>query len=189
LSQIAILLLARPPYLYRMQTQPIYDIDSTAAELLQLIDSFDQSSFNTVPFQGSWTPGQVAEHLLLSTAGIAKAVIGKTEPTQRDPAQFVAPLRDAFLDFSTKMKSPDFIIPSEDPKDKTSLISELSEAWHTIAAAAKTQDLTATCLDFKFPTLGFVTRLELISFGVVHTKRHIWQLKNIAASIYAPHRS
>jgi hypothetical protein len=175
-----------------METQQlILDVESTSTELIQLIDSFHPSSFNTVPFEGSWTPGQVAEHLLLSTSGIAKGVTGTTEPTQRDPAQFVAPLRDAFLDFSTKMKSPDFIIPSEEPKDKASLMRDLSEAWQTIADTARTKDLDATCLDFKFPTLGYVTRLELISFCVVHTKRHIWQLKKIAAGIstFTPDRS
>lgn len=174
-----------------METQLIPDVKTTSAELLELIDSFEQSSFNTVPFEGSWTPGQVVEHLLLSTSGIAKCVNGKTEPTQRDPAQFVAPLRDAFLDFSTKMKSPDFIIPSEEPKDKASLMRNLSEAWQTIAEAGSIKELDATCLDFKFPTLGYLTRLELISFCVVHTKRHIWQLKKMAAGIssFTPDRS
>jgi len=169
-----------PSYLYIMETQQLLqDVESTSAELLQLIDSFHQSSFNTVPFEGSWTPGQVAEHLDLSTTGILKAIRGNTAPTNRDPEQMVAPLREAFLNFSIKFQSPDFIIPSDAPKDKASLMRSLSEAWKGIADVARTQDLDLTCLDFEFPTVGVMTRVEQISFCVVHTKRHIWQLKKM----------
>jgi hypothetical protein len=162
-----------------METQLINDIESTSAELLQLIGSFGRSSFNTVPYEDSWTPGQVAEHLFLSTSGILKTITGNTGPTQRDPAQMVAPLRDAFLNFNIKMKSPDFILPSDDPKDKATLLQYLTDDWQGIARTARTQELDATCLDFEMPTVGTMTRLEWISFAVVHTKRHIFQLKKM----------
>lgn len=163
-----------------MEKQLTNEVESTADELLRLIDSFEQETFNEVPFEDSWTPGQVAEHIHLSASGILRAVNGNAGPTQRDPHQMVKPLRDAFLNFNIKMQSPDFIIPSEEPKDKTVMLRSAKDTWAGLAEAARTQDLNATCLDFEMPTIGLLTRMELISFAVVHTQRHIWQLKKIA---------
>jgi len=151
-------------------------------ELSQTIDSFEQETFNEVPFEDSWTPGQVTEHIFLSVSGILNTVNGNTSPTQRDPQQMVAPLRDAFLNFNIKMQSPDFILPSNEPKDKMTLRQSLEDTFKGLAHVARTQDLNVTCLDFEMPTVGTLTRIEWISFAVVHTQRHIWQLKKIATA-------
>ena len=166
-----------------MEKQLINEIETTAHELLQVVDSFQQDAFNEIPFEGSWTPGQVTEHIFLSTSGILKAVNGNTEPTQRDPHQMIAPLREAFLNFNIKMQSPDFILPSDDPKDKQALLQMTKDTWKGLARAAQAGDLTATCLDFEMPTVGRLTRSEWLSFAVVHTQRHIWQLKKISKAI------
>jgi len=92
----------------------------------------------------------------------------------------VAPMKDAFLNFSIKMQSPDFIIPSNEPKDKSFMMQSLKDAFAGLARVARSQDLLVTCLDFEMPTVGHMTRLEYLSFVVVHTQRHIWQLKKIA---------
>jgi hypothetical protein len=166
-----------------MEKQLINEIEATAQELLQVVDSFQQDTFNKIPFEGSWTPGQVTEHIFLSASGILTAVNGNTSPTHRDPHQMIAPLREAFLNFNIKMQSPDFILPSDDPKDKQALLQETKDIWNGLARAAETGDLTATCLDFEMPTVGLLTRLEWLSFVVVHTQRHIWQLKKISKAI------
>lgn len=158
--------------------QLITDIQTTIAELLQVISAFKDDEINIVPFEGSWTAGQVAEHVLKSS-GISEVLHGKVEPTQRQPDQYVAPLRDQFLNFDIKMTSPDFILPSDGPHNKQELLVELDNTWKKTAAAAATQDLSMTCLDFELPGLGTMTRYEWISFLTVHTQRHTWQLKNI----------
>src|SRR5260221_2691509 len=84
---------------------------------------FSEEQLNIVPFEGSWTGGQVAEHLLKS-AGVADVVFGHTAPTSRPPDEKVPMLR-IFLDFSIKMKSPDFIIPSDGFHPKKPLIDGL----------------------------------------------------------------
>jgi hypothetical protein len=163
-----------------MEKELASEIELTAAELLQVISGFDQEHFNEHPFKDSWTPGQVAEHIYLSASGVLSAVKGSTGPTERDPGQMVAPMRDAFLNFNIKMQSPDFVIPSNDPKDKSSLMLSLKDTWTGLAHAVRTYDLHATCLGFDMPTVGPMTRLEWLSFVVVHTQRHIWQLKKMA---------
>jgi len=163
-----------------MGKELINDIESTARELLRVIDGFGQENFNEVPYKDSWTPGQVVEHIWLSTSGILATVNGKTGPTMRDPGEKAPPLKDAFLNFNIKMQSPDFILPSNDPKNKKTLVKMMEETWTGISRAAATQDLKATCLDFDMPVMGPLTRLEWFSFVVVHTQRHIWQLKKMA---------
>ncbi|MBN8856016.1 MAG: hypothetical protein BGO55_15200 [Sphingobacteriales bacterium 50-39] len=163
-----------------MEKELTNEIEHTVGELLRAIDVFGQPAFNTAPFEGSWTPGQVVEHIYLSASGILKTVEGNTDATERDPGQMVAPMKDAFLNFSIKMQSPDFIIPSNEPKDKSFMMQSLKDAFAGLARVARSQDLLVTCLDFEMPTVGHMTRLEYLSFVVVHTQRHIWQLKKIA---------
>lgn len=155
------------------------EITNTKNELLKTLDLFDQQNINTVPFEGSWTGGQVAEHVLKSLSGALQNITGPVKPTERDPAEYVKPLGDAFLNMDMKMKSPDFIIPSDEPKDKISLMAALGIALDGIKTVTITDDLSATCTGFEMPTLGALTRLEWISFSSFHTRRHTYQLKNI----------
>jgi len=155
------------------------EITNTKNELLNALDLFEQENINIVPFEGSWTGGQVAEHVLKSLSGVLQNVTGPVKPTERDPAEHVKPLGDIFLNMDIKMKSPDFIIPSIDPKNKSSLAASLGTALDGIKTVAIAEDLSATCTGFEMPMLGALTRLEWISFSSYHTRRHTQQLKNI----------
>jgi hypothetical protein len=102
---------------------------------------------------------------------------------ERDPRQMVAPLRDAFLNFNIKMQTPDFILPSDEGKDKQSMMQSLKDVFAGLGRVAQTRDLLAGCLDFDMPTIGPMSRLEWLSFAVVHTQRHIWQLKKMGIMV------
>ena len=160
-----------------MATELKTEIKETQTALLQTLAAFNPEQLNTVPFDGSWTAGQVSEHLIKAVS--AGLLYGNTTETERPPDVMVKPLREQFLDFSTKMKSPDFIIPSDGPHDKQELTGQLQKIWEEIAEAASTLDLTKTCLDFELPGAGHLTRLEWLNFMIVHTKRHTHQLNNI----------
>lgn len=162
-----------------MNDSLISEMDNTVSDLTSTFDLFSNETFNKVPFKGSWTAGQVAEHMLMSAAGVAEAVGGKTEPSTRRPDEHVAMLRSLFLNFDIKMKSPDFILPSDAAKDQGELKEKLIRAFKVLREVAKSADLNEMCMDFEMPTLGFMTRLELINFAIVHTQRHVRQLKNI----------
>jgi len=155
----------------------------TAKEFLAALNMFSQQEFNKIPFAGSWTPAQVAEHVFKSVSGIPAVLSGKVEDTSRDPGEKVPELEAIFLDFSTKLKSPDFILPSDKKHDKEEMMNSLQQSFDGIIAVAKTADLSKTCLEFEFPRSGHLTRLELVSFAHVHTKRHAHQLRKIRGSI------
>jgi hypothetical protein len=158
------------------------EIKETCSALLQILDAFSEQAFNTVPPCGGWTAGQVAEHLLLS-AGVVEVISGRTEKATRPPDEKVAAIGAIFLDLTTKLSSPDFIIPAEAHYEKQEMMSRLKLVWTKIAEAVRLLDLTAVCLDFEFPGSGTLTRLEWINFYIFHTKRHTAQLHRIYASI------
>ena len=110
---------------------------------------------------------------------VSGAVYGKTQKTERDPAEKVENLRKVFLDYSIKMKNPDFNTPTHTKHNRENVISLLQKMESRIIKAAKTFDLTETCLDFQMPQSGTLTRMEWIYFSIFHTQRHTRQLKNI----------
>lgn len=162
-----------------MKNNLLAEITSTKEALINVLNSFDKETLNEVPFEGSWTGGQVAEHILKSASGILAALEGSTQPADRDPDQNVAQLREVFLNFKIKMKSPDFIIPSDEPKDKDLLIAALNRTFDGIKKNATNDDLSLICTSFEMPVIGYLSRSEFIHFTAVHTQRHIHQLGNI----------
>ena len=158
------------------------EIKETCSALLQILDAFSEQEFNTVPPCGGWTPGQVAEHLLLS-AGVVEVISGRTAAATRPSDEKVAGIAAIFLDFTTKLSSPSFIVPAEGNYSKTEMMNRLRVVWTKLAEAVKLLDLSVVCEDFEFPGSGTLTRLEWISFYVFHTQRHIAQLHRIYASL------
>ncbi len=162
-----------------MKNELSAEIAGTRDVLINVLNSFNEENINEVPFEGSWTGGQVAEHVLKSASGVLAALEGDTKLADRDPEQNVAQLRELFLNFDIKFKSPDFIIPSDEPKDKDFLIKALSTTFDGIEKSAASDDLTLICTTFEMPVMGYLSRSEFINFTSVHTQRHIRQLSNI----------
>lgn len=157
--------------------------NDTTAELVQTLSLFNETELNMVSFKGSWTAGQVGEHLLKSDAGIIKLLTGNTQPTERAANENVEVIESIFLDFTKKAKSAKAIWPSDDDKEKEKLIGDLKATMDNISQTAAPMDLSLICMDFPFPTVGEFTRWEWIFFVVCHTKKHIYQIKNIYKKI------
>lgn len=155
-------------------------IASTKHEFLKAVALFDQDNINAVPFEGSWTAGQVTEHILKSVSGILETVNGPSISTERNPEEHVKMFHEVFLNVDIKMKSPDFIIPSDSPKDRSFLHASLAKVFDGIEEAAEKGNLTETCTTFKMPTIGLLTKMEWMWFACFHTQRHTHQLDNIA---------
>ena len=142
----------------------------------EALDWFGPQQLNTIPFAGSWTAGQVAEHIIKSVSELPDE---KTETPKRFEDEKVYLLKKIFLDFTTKMKSPDFIVPQQTTHDKAALLQSLTDIEDNLIRIIKTKDLSLLCLDFEFPSVGYLTRLEWIKFFIFHTQRHTRQIVNI----------
>ncbi len=163
-----------------MNTALTTAINQTMQEMVQVFSSFTQQQIDTIPFAGSWTAGQTGEHIIKSIGNLPQFLNSNTAATNNRPFdENVATLQHIFLDFSTKMQSPEFIRPSATHHDKAEMLESFSNLKTQMITTAETLDLTLTCKSFEMPGLGFLTRMEWLNFFVVHTQRHTHQLKNI----------
>ena len=151
----------------------------TFAELIETVGYLEDSELNKVPFEGSWTAGQVVQHVILSAGGFVHLLNGPTIDSQRDPEASIPMIKGIFLNFSTKMKSPDSIDPEEKDYSKMDLINTLNTIKLELSKSISTLDTSKICMLYEIPTMGNISRAEAIIFVTVHTQRHIHQLKNI----------
>jgi uncharacterized damage-inducible protein DinB len=168
-----------------MKEQLILEFNETTKDLFAKLSLFNQDEFNKIPFEGSWTAGQVAEHLYKSESGIVKALKGSSVPTERNPHQHIDLIQKIFLDYTRKLQSPEFIIPSNEPKNKDQFVEFFEETRRELDLLIANLDLDKTFTDFSFPQLGHLTGWECICFATCHSKRHIRQMKNIAERLKA----
>ena len=159
-----------------MQTDILKALQGTTDELLQLLATFNQSQINAVPFENSWTAAQVAEHLTRSNASVVQFLTVAGKKIDRKPDERVQELKNVFLDLTTKMKSPEFILPTQDHYQKEKVIADLETSIDQLKEASNTVNLSEI---IQHPAFKEITKLELIHFAVYHTERHIHQLKNI----------
>ena len=152
--------------------------ENTAKDLLETISSFNEKEFNEIPFEGSWSAAQVADHVRKSLKGTINALQGEVKRSEREPDEHVEKLRSLFLNFDIKMQSPEFILPSEQPLQKDTVYQNLKEITGAISKAINSLDLSFAST-IPFPKSGELTRHEWVSFATFHTQRHIRQMKNI----------
>lgn len=166
--------------------QLLHDLDQSEQDFYSILAALTPRQVNTVPFEGSWTAGQVAEHILLSESGIPETVLGSTEETDRPVAQYVPVIESIFLDFTAKYEAPEFIIPSEGPHNPQQLLEAFTAERAAIREIAANEDLSLTCTDFEFPQIANLTRWEWLQFVLCHSKRHTRQLRNISEKVSSP---
>jgi len=159
------------------------EVDETLTGLIKPISSFTPEQINEIPFEGSWTAGQLAQHMIMANSGFVEIINGPFKETERDPDKWVPRFKEDFSNFGIKMRSPDFVNPETKAYNKEELLSALKSIREKILKAIETLDLTKTCMAFELPVYGYVTRLEAVYFVICHTQRHIYQLKNIQKGI------
>lgn len=81
----------------------IIDADNLQQELATATDKFvdllgkaPDNYFNSTPFEGSWTPGQVGEHVLLFLSGIESVLQLPGSDVARPIDQYRSLLKDIF---------------------------------------------------------------------------------------------
>lgn len=158
----------------------IADIEQT---INWLTKSIDPEIYNKIPFEGSWTAGQVVEHVNMVGMGFIHLLNGNTEATTRPVNEHVDRIKTMFLNYDLKNIASADINPAPGNYNLKDQLAELEKIKSGIIAAINTLNLDMTCLDFDIPTFGHLTRLEAVYFFLFHTKRHVHQLQNIVKSL------
>lgn len=142
---------------------------------LTAVNAVDEQRFNQIPFEGSWTPGQVAEHIVLALQGMPQ-MLENARPTSRPANEKCDTITRMFLNFDLKFKAAPGIVPSNQAKDKQQLINRLQQVNNAVLKAAQLHNLSQECTMVEVPTLGFLTRLEWLCLSARHIQRHTHQL-------------
>jgi hypothetical protein len=102
------------------------------------------------------------------------------KPAERSADEKIPMFRKTFLDFSSKMKAPEFIVPEEKTYDKQTSIEALKNAFKQLKETADKADVNEMVEGLP---MGTVTKLELLHFVLYHTQRHLHQLKKICEAL------
>ncbi|MEO6315816.1 MAG: DinB family protein [Chitinophagaceae bacterium] len=150
--------------------------DLTAASLMDLLSPLSEAQINVVPFKDSWTAAQLATHVTKSNNAIVQAMDLEGKMPDRKSTERVAELKKIFLDFKTKMNSPEFILPKTGFYEKQNLLAALQKSNDALKAKRTNVNIHEV---IEFAAFGQITRLELLYFVLYHTQRHIHQLIKI----------
>jgi DinB superfamily len=159
-----------------MTQEILNELQTTSTELMQLLSSCKRKQLNAVPLKDSWTAGQVAEHITKSNAFIVQSLNAEGNKTERKPDERVEELKKTFLDFTIKMQSPDFILPTQDTYQKETITADLKKSIKRVKDTGSKVNLYEI---IDHPVFKEITKLELLHFVLYHTQRHIHQLKII----------
>lgn len=166
-----------------MPKEIISQLETALSDTLHLLTAFNEKEMNTVPFEGSWTAAQVFRHLFKSEDGMDQLLYAPSEPIERQPDKNAGWLKEMFLNFETKMQSPDFILPEDKNYNKEELSGPLKETADKMLEAAKKVNLNEVApLPEGHPFKGN-TKLEMVHFITYHTMRHNHQLRKIREKV------
>lgn len=154
-------------------------------DMYKVLSKYKDIQLDIIPFESSWTAGQVCEHIIKANEGIPKLCQGSTEIAETDRVERISDLKAIFENYSIKMDSPKSIIPVSTENNLHDIIGSLKNIESDFLFVIETLDPELICMDFAFPTFGYLTRTEWIKFGLIHTKRHSHQLENILLKLNA----
>jgi len=152
-------------------------VKNTGSRFIDSLSAFNEADLNKVPYEGSWTAGQVATHIVKANG--VDLLFAPGAPSDRDPAQHVQAIRDIFLNFEVKYTAPERLMPQDGFHAREPLLNTLHHQWSRLQDAVQTQDLSELCHSFEFPGIGQLTKLEVVNLIESHTQRHLRQLNRI----------
>jgi len=168
-----------------MKKDIVEQLEETTNELLQLVSSFGEEEINSLPFKDSWTAAQVADHITKSNASMIRSLSEEGKISSRSIDEGVPKLKEIFLDFTSKLQSPKFILPTRDTYSKEIVVADLKNSIEQIKKLSNTINLSEIVNHRVF---GEITKFEILHFVVYHTQRHIYQLKNILQRVKSSSR-
>ena len=151
----------------------------TTEELTQLIEQFDNETFNRKPSPEKWSAGEVAEHLLIFDIRLNLILETATHPSTRDITEKVPVFTARVSDRANKIDAPPFLVPSPGIKSPTSLVDKIRTERKKIFKAIEELDLSLHSKEFPHRLFGELTALEWINLVDVHAHRHMEQLQEL----------
>lgn len=146
--------------------------------LVDLIENYPPNVWNKRPGEGKWSPGEIAEHILLTDQVIQRLFHGPSViATDRIPLSKEKLIKEVFLDHSLQLKAFGPIVPTRGDKDKQTLINGLQETRTALIDYLTSSTTSELCMGFSHGKFGLLTKFEWIYFIIYHTQRHQSQMQ------------
>lgn len=163
--------------------QVVPAINESTTQLLRAVNRFSSHRFNEVPPGSGWSPGQIAEHILLTDIFISRILQKDLEFAGRKTDEKVSVIKEIFEDGDQKLNAPEFTIPSDMLKDPVTMQEKISRERHFIIHYLNTIEEDAICSSYSHPAFGTLTITEWSWYIVYHTWRHVHQLEKMSEEV------
>ena len=154
-------------------------LENNTRALIAILSQYDIASFNHKADEDSWSPGELAEHILLLDKRINTLLSGTTAPSNRDPLEKEGLFRTIMDDTTSKIKAPSFLIPSTGQKQPEELIASILAERKKILQVVNEKELSVLLPEVPHRFFGEMTMAEWVSFLIEHTNRHLRQFKAV----------
>jgi hypothetical protein len=163
-------------------TQPelFQEIEMTVSQIVNMISLLNNNRLNEIPYEHSWTAGQLCNHIIKSTVGVVQTMKTDGKITNRNSREKITELKNIFLDVSNKFQSPDEIVPDNGPYEKHKIIDDLTKCLKDLNFYSTNTDLSE---EVDGGPLGSITKYELLHFVLYHSQRHLRQMKRIYEAV------
>ena len=158
------------------------EISKVFDAVVNVLENTEENALNEIPFEGSWTIGQIADHIIICSGTVHDS---KTQYPHRQYDEHVAEMKSIFLNMEQKSEAAPIVSPRKPPHCKQELIEKLKDNKAHLLLIIEERDLTQLSLDIEFPFIGYLTRYEWLNFIAVHTQRHLNQVNNVKKRLTA----
>lgn len=154
-------------------------LDATRTQLLQEIDTLDDTAFNRKPDAQSWSVAQICHHLVLVEEATRKAIAWGLKAQENSmPARKNVQL---ILDRTKKIQAPSIVEPTEQPFTVQAMQDLLATTRKNLLAFLQTIEDPEVLAKraVQHPALGELPLDQWIEMVYLHEQRHIEQLQEI----------
>ncbi|MFY0698261.1 MAG: DinB family protein [Balneola sp.] len=161
----------------------VEEYQSNTETFIKFIENISDDIFNKKPDRNTWSAAENVEHIIRSEFGTARLFNASTEKDpSRNTERNIQKIRSQFRDRTKKLQAFGVVLPTNSDKDKDELLEKFKTSRTQVIELIKIQDPDEICTRFEHPLFGFMTRREWIHFNIVHTNRHIDQIKELVVN-------
>ena len=153
------------------------DLEGSTKMLMEELSAFSDHHFFQRPAEGSWSAGEIAEHILLLETRSNEGML-TARPGNRPFDLKIIPMRDGLREDEKKYAAPSIVFPKGESKNKESLLDALVQQREVLKSMIRQMDLSLIT-EFRHPVIGSMSRLEWVYFHIYHTERHVRQLRSL----------
>lgn len=157
----------------------IKEFDANTAQFIKTIRDTSDELFNLKLDDETWSVADNVEHIIRSEFGMPKLFAGPDEESSHDIERNIEQMKIQFLNREKKSAAPQIVLPTNGDKNKEELITKFSSNRKKTLELVNSSNLDKTCLLYKNPVFGFVSRREWLYFSLVHCQRHQLQIDEV----------